>query len=43
LRLLEGEVDINLRDKIGNTALMLAEFNGHTEIVNLLKKAGAKE
>ncbi len=27
----------------GGTALMAAEYRGHTEIVEMLKKAGAKE
>jgi ankyrin repeat protein len=34
---------VNAKDKKGNTALSLADKKGYTEIVNLLKSAGAKE
>ena len=41
--LLEAGADVNAKDNDGKTALMLADENGHTEMVELLKKAGAKE
>jgi len=34
---------VSAKDNDGSTALMIAEEAGHTEIVELLKKAGAKE
>jgi ankyrin repeat protein len=40
--LLEAGVDVNTKTKKGETALIYALNNGYTEIVNLLKKAGAK-
>jgi len=36
-------VDVNAKDKRGRTPLQLAEQNGYTEIVELLRKHGAKE
>jgi ankyrin repeat protein len=38
---LEAGMNINVRDKDGNTALMLASMNGDPEIVNLLIRKGA--
>jgi uncharacterized protein len=35
--------DVNEKDNKGITALMRAKQKGYTEIINLLKKAGAKE
>ncbi len=41
--LIEAEADVNLQDKYGWTVLMWAAWRGHTEIVELLKVAGAVE
>ena len=41
--LLAAGADVNAKEKEGWTALMLAAEKGHTEIVQLLKQAGAKE
>ena len=41
--LLEAGADVNAMDNDDKTALMLADENGHSEIVELLKQAGAKE
>jgi len=41
--LLSKGADINAKDKNGKTALSYAVENGHTEIVELLRKHGAKE
>jgi hypothetical protein len=41
--LLDAGVDVNVRNRGGYTALMLAEFNGYPKVVQLLKAAGAKE
>jgi len=35
--------DVNIKNRDGKTALMLAASGGHTGIVNMLKKAGAKD
>ncbi|MDI6782802.1 MAG: ankyrin repeat domain-containing protein [bacterium] len=35
--------DVNIQNKNGKTALMIAKEFGYTEIVELLKQAGAKE
>jgi ankyrin repeat protein len=35
--------DINAKDSRGQTPLQYAKKKGHTEIVKLLKKHGAKE
>jgi ankyrin repeat protein len=40
--LLSKKNDLNLKDKKGQTALALAIENNQGEIVNILKKAGAK-
>jgi hypothetical protein len=41
--LIAARVDVNARDEAGFTALMEATEEGHADIVELLKKAGAKE
>jgi ankyrin repeat protein len=41
--LLAKGADVNAKDNKGRTALMGANKKGHKEIVQLLKKAGAKE
>ena len=41
--LIENGADVNAKDNDGVTALMQASENGHTEIVSLLKSAGAEE
>ncbi len=40
--LIEYGANVNLQDKDGNTALVFASYNGHTEAVKLLLAAGAK-
>jgi ankyrin repeat protein len=42
-QLLEKGADVNAKDKYGWTALMYAAYQGHEEIVKLLKSYGAKE
>ena len=41
--LLAKGADVTAKDKKGETALMHAKRGGHTEILDLLKRAGAKE
>ncbi len=41
--LLEAGADVNAKANDGRTALMWAEDSGHNEIVEILKKAEAKE
>ena len=41
--LLEAGADVNARVKPDTTALTFAQNHGHTEVVELLKQAGAKE
>ncbi len=41
--LLDAGADVNAKQKYGGTALKYAIAQGHTEIVELLKQAGAKE
>ncbi len=41
--LLEAGADVAAKDDNGVTSLRVAAFNGHTETIELLKKAGAKE
>jgi len=41
--LLGKGANVNAKDNDGATALMAAVHKGHTDIVQLLKKAGAKE
>lgn len=40
---LENGADVNAKDKDGKTALMLISNLGYTDIVSLLKNAGAKK
>jgi len=40
---LHGAAIVNTKSVCGNTALLLAEGNGWSEIVDVLKQAGAKE
>ena len=40
--LLAAGADVNARDYCGATALMLAEWNGHAEIANILRNAAAR-
>ncbi len=40
--LLEKGADVNAKDQNGTTALTIATGYGYTEIIELLKKAGAK-
>jgi len=42
-KLIEAGADVNLQDEWGNTALSEAAINGYTEIVEILKNAGAVE
>lgn len=39
--LLDGSAKVAIRDKNGDTALALAEAQGHSEVVRLLKEAGS--
>jgi hypothetical protein len=41
--LLDAGVDVNVKNRGGYTALMIAEFNGYPDVVQLLKAAGAQE
>jgi len=43
LLLLQKHADINIKNNNGNTALMLARANNHTDIVQQLMQAGAVE
>jgi ankyrin repeat protein len=40
---LQAEVDLNVKNKDGRTALMMAARWGHDDIVEMLQKARAKE
>ena len=40
--LLKSHADVNVRDAKGNTARSFALHRGHTAVVQLLDKAGAK-
>jgi len=42
-KLIKEGANVNAKDKDGNTALMYAAFMGNTDIVKILKEAGAKE
>jgi len=42
-QLLENGADVNAKDKDGLTALMYASYNGHKEVVELLKSYSAEE
>lgn len=39
---LKQGADVNAKSKKGTTALMVAAERGHTEIVDILKRAGAR-
>jgi excisionase family DNA binding protein len=39
--LIEAQADVNVVDRLGETALTIAARRGYTEVVELLKKAGA--
>ena len=41
--LLEKGADVNVKTDSGKTALIHAKNEGHTDIVEMLEKAGAKE
>ena len=41
--LIELGADVNAKHKNGATALMAAAGQGHTEIVDILKQAGARQ
>jgi ankyrin repeat protein len=41
--LINAGADVNVKDESGSTALMWAAKQGHTEIIQLLKDAGANE
>lgn len=41
--LIDGGADTNAKDKDGHTALKDVAKRGHTDVVDLLKKIGAKE
>ena len=41
--LIETGADVNVENKWGNIALTIASWNNHNEIIDLLKKHGAKE
>jgi ankyrin repeat protein len=41
--LLDAGAQVNVKNRGGYTALMLAEFNGYPEVVKRLKVAGAQE
>ena len=40
-RLISAKANLDLKDSIGNTALILAAYHGHEEIVKRLISAGA--
>lgn len=40
-QLIKSGVDINIRNNVGSTILMLASYNGHKEIVKILIENGA--
>jgi len=42
-KIIEEGADVNVKSNNGYTALMGASQEGHTEILQLLKEAGAKE
>jgi len=41
--LIDKGADVNAKDRDGKTPLSLAQEKGHNEIIELLKKRGAKE
>jgi ankyrin repeat protein len=41
--LLENGADVNAKDKVEDTALSLAKEGDYSQIVQILKQAGAKE
>jgi ankyrin repeat protein len=40
--LIDGKADVNAKTKGGATALLIAKMKNRSEIINVLKKAGAK-
>lgn len=40
-KILEKNIDINIQDDVGNTALILAAMEGHTKVVALLLNSDA--
>ena len=43
LTLIQAGADVNVKDRTGRTPLMVATQSGYTEIVRLLREAGARE
>jgi ankyrin repeat protein len=41
--LIDAGADVNAKTQKGDTAMMLAAREGHTEIADMLKQAGARE
>ena len=40
-KILEKNIDVNIQDDVGNTALILASMEGHTKVVALLLNSDA--
>ena len=40
-KILEKNIDVNIQDDVGNTALILAAMEGHTKVVALLLQSDA--
>ena len=40
-KILEKNIDVNIQDDVGNTALILASMEGHTKVVALLLQSDA--
>ena len=41
--LIQAGADVTVKDRLGRTPLMVAARSGYTEIVRLLREAGARE